>query len=201
RMLGGLRETLKSIQDEISEGVENLRKITMGDDGDNIDRLRYEAVEKMVSSSAGGHLLVKYQSELLQIREKTEMNIRLADLCSTRMGRAQQDCTEKANGFIHMENFLRDNSEINDSLYTIGQQLDKLSRFCIQTEAAMTHLEGLAVVLDSEGKVDEIRKRSGRISQIITAPSSSLATRPREISDGTKERQEEVMLEEFLSTQ
>ncbi|GMT00681.1 hypothetical protein PENTCL1PPCAC_22855, partial [Pristionchus entomophagus] len=73
-------------------------------------------------------------------------------------------------------------------------------RFCIQTEAAMTHLEALSIVFESEGKVDEIRKRSGRLSQVINV-SPPVMGRPREVSDGANERQEEVMLEEFLSTQ
>ncbi|GMT00682.1 hypothetical protein PENTCL1PPCAC_22856, partial [Pristionchus entomophagus] len=97
RMLGGrLRDTLKSIQDEISEGVENLRKMTVGTEGNDIERLRLrmESMEKIVSSSAGGHLLLKYQNELDKMRKRTEENIRMADLCSTRIGRAQQESIE-----------------------------------------------------------------------------------------------------------
>eukprot|EP00080_Pristionchus_pacificus_P007401 PDM67421.1 protein kinase [Pristionchus pacificus] len=173
-MLGGLRDTLKNIQDEISMGMVNLRKMTTGNEGDEkeIERLRYETMDKVTSSSAGGNLLLKYGDDLDIIRTKAEENIRMADLCSTRIGRAQQECTERANDFIQLENFLREHKTISDSMYSIEQQLEKLSRFCTQTETAMTQLEGLAIISESERNVYEIRKRSGKLSQVIHVSTS-----------------------------
>lgn len=35
----------------------------------------------------------------------------------------------------------------------MSRQIDKLNRFCLQTEQAMTHLQGLRIIADSEAEV------------------------------------------------
>ncbi|GMT28654.1 hypothetical protein PFISCL1PPCAC_19951 [Pristionchus fissidentatus] len=200
RMLGGLRETLKGIQDEMCEGMENLRKMTLRTEGDDVERLRYETIN-VVSSSAGGNLLMKYDNEVEEVKKTTDRNIRFADLCSTRLGRVQQESMEKATTTIQLDNFLRYNKRINESLRIIEQQMEKVARFCLQTEGAITHLEALSIVLESEGKVNEIRKRSCRLSQVVSVAPPLVTAQPREASEEMRDKQEEIMLEEFLSTQ
>ncbi|EPB72339.1 hypothetical protein ANCCEY_08576 [Ancylostoma ceylanicum] len=146
---------------------------------------------------------VRFQLSLDQMRIVADEGARLANLCSTRMGRAQQMCKERADAVMAIDSFLRNSSDMERKIRDLNKQVDKLVRFCNQTEQAMTHLEALNSIVRTEEEVDLIRQQTRSAATIINmdpSPSPALvlntSIRP---NDEAREKQEEVMLEEFLS--
>ncbi|PAV75911.1 hypothetical protein WR25_01222 [Diploscapter pachys] len=123
-------------------------------------------INEIVNTNAGSELLLKYQTTLQEMRQASEESARLANLCSTRMGRSQQMCKERADAVLEIDNFLRDTSEFDKTIRDINKQVDKLVRFCQQTEQALTHLEALDKIVQTEDEVELIRQ------QIFMAASS-----------------------------
>ncbi|VDK45797.1 unnamed protein product [Anisakis simplex] len=144
-------------------------------------------------------------------------NFRLANLCSTRMGRAQQMCNESAECILSMHQHFRALPHICKQLRELNRQIDKLKRFCVQTELVMTHLEALQVISNGERIIEEkkadLKKEKDQYSEIskekvkwISAqPQTNIFTeghyerRMNEMLDANDEKHEEVMLEEFLN--
>nr|CDJ96985.1 Hypothetical protein CBG03831 [Haemonchus contortus] len=117
------------------------------------------------------------------------------------MGRAQQMCKERADAVMAIDSFLRNTADMDRKIKDLNKQVDKLVRFCNQTEQAMTHLEALATVVRTEEEVDLIRQQTRSVSSIINIePSAALVLNTSvQPNDENRERLEEVMLEEFLS--
>ncbi|PIO74792.1 hypothetical protein TELCIR_03198 [Teladorsagia circumcincta] len=143
----------------------------------------------------------RFQLSLDQMRMVADEGVRLANLCSTRMGRAQQMCKERADAVMAIDSFLRNTSDMDRKIKDLNRQVDKLVRFCNQAEQAMTHLEALATVVRTEEEVDLIRQQTRSVSSIINIePSAALVLNTSvQPTDENRERLEEVMLEEFLS--
>lgn len=199
-MLDTLRETIVTVQNEITSGVERLRfNVTPSLAAQQ--KCVSETVDGIVKTAAGSDMLLKFQLSLDQMRAEADEGARLANLCSTRMGRAQQMCKERADAVMAIDSFLRNTSDMERKIRDLNKQVDKLVRFCNQTEQAMTHLEALNTVVRTEEEVDLIRQQTRSASSIINMePSAALVlntTLPP--CDEGRERQEEVMLEEFLS--
>ncbi|ETN78810.1 hypothetical protein NECAME_10110, partial [Necator americanus] len=160
-----------------------------------------EAVDEIVKTSAGSDMLLKFQLSLDQMSIVADEGVRLANLCSTRMGRAQQMCKERADAVMAIDSFLRNSSDMEKKIRDLNRQVDKLVRFCNQTEQAMTYLEALNQIVRTEEEVDLIRQQARSAATIINmdpSPALVLNTSIRP-ADEDRERQEEVMLEEFLS--
>ncbi|CAA21598.1 Dysbindin protein homolog [Caenorhabditis elegans] len=202
-MLNTLRDTLSSVQAELSTGVEKLRMNVSA----NIvaqQKVSTESVNEILNTSAGNELLQNFQNLITEVEENGAEGGRLANLCSTRMGRCQQMCKEKADAVMEIDEFLRNSVEFDKKIREINAQISKLTRFCNQTEQAMTYLEALCEVAHTEGEVDLIRQQAKSAATIVQieceSPSvltSALRSRPE---DAVKAQQEEVMLEEFLSS-
>ncbi|KAE9415435.1 hypothetical protein Angca_006848, partial [Angiostrongylus cantonensis] len=158
-----------------------------------------DAVDEIVKTTAGSDMLLKYQLSLDQMSIVADEGARLANLCSTRMGRAQQMCKERADAIMAIDSFLRNITEMEKKIRDLNKQVDKLTRFCNQTEQAMTYLEALCQIVRTEEEMDLLRQQSRSVATIINmdpSPALVLNIRP---SDEVREQQEEVMLEEFLS--
>ncbi|VDO24112.1 unnamed protein product [Haemonchus placei] len=97
-----------------------------------------------------GCAMFRFQLSLDQMRMVADEGVRLANLCSTRMGRAQQMCKERADAVMAIDSFLRNTADMDRKIKDLNKQVDKLVRFCNQTEQAMTHLEALATVVRTE---------------------------------------------------
>ncbi|XGW19162.1 hypothetical protein V3C99_003188 [Haemonchus contortus] len=199
-MLDTLRETIVTVQNEITSGVERLR-FNVSPSLAAQQRYVTEAVDEIVKTAAGSDLLLKFQLSLDQMRMVADEGVRLANLCSTRMGRAQQMCKERADAVMAIDSFLRNTADMDRKIKDLNKQVDKLVRFCNQTEQAMTHLEALATVVRTEEEVDLIRQQTRSVSSIINIePSAALVLNTSvQPNDENRERLEEVMLEEFLS--
>ncbi|CAI4221692.1 unnamed protein product [Auanema sp. JU1783] len=202
-MLGTLRDALANVQNEIAIGVERIRSNVAPSALTIQQKCVEEAVDDIIKTTAGGELLLKFQCNLQEMREKADEGARLANLCSTRMGRAQQMCKERADAVLSIDSFLRNPYDIDKQLRDLHKQVDKLQRFCNQTEQALTHLEGLQIVAQTEEEVELIRQQARTASTIIIMDSgpATILTAPTRPDDEVKQKQEEVMLEEFLSTQ
>ncbi|CAJ0593235.1 unnamed protein product [Cylicocyclus nassatus] len=201
-MLETLKETIVNVQNEISSGVERLR-FNVAPSLAAQQKCVSDAVDEIVKTSAGSDMLLKFQLSLDQMRVVADEGVQLANLCSTRMGRAQQMCRERADAVMAIDSFLRNASDLEKKMKDMNRQVDKLVRFCNQTEQAMTHLEALNNIVRTEEEVDLIRQQTRSATTILNidpSPSPALvlntAVRP---GDEARERQEEVMLEEFLS--
>ncbi|CAI5438272.1 unnamed protein product [Caenorhabditis angaria] len=202
-MLSSLRETLSSVQIELSSGVEKLRNNVTG----NIvaqQKVSSDSINEVLNTAAGNDLLTNFQGMIAEIEENSAEGGRLANLCSTRMGRCQQMCKEKADAVMEIDNFIRDSNEFDKKIREITSQITKLHRFCNQTEQAMTYLEALCQVIRTEEEVDLIRQQARSAATIVQIECDSpnmlttaLRSRPE---DQAKSQQEEVMLEEFLSS-
>lgn len=199
-MLDTLRETIVNVQNEISMGVERLR-FNIAPSLAAQQKYVTETVDEIVKTSAGSDMLLKFQLSLEQMRAVADEGVRLANLCSTRMGRAQQMCKERADGVMAIDSFLRNTSDMDKKIRELNKQVDKLVRFCNQTEQAMTHLEALMTIARTEEEMDLIRQQTRSASKIINMePAAAVALNSSmQPSNETIERQEEVMLEEFLS--
>ncbi|WKX90647.1 hypothetical protein Q1695_009474 [Nippostrongylus brasiliensis] len=199
-MLGTLKETIATVQNEISSGVERLR-FNVAPALAAQQKCVAEAVDDIVRTAAGSDMLLKYQLSLDQMRIVADEGVRLANLCSTRMGRAQQMCKERADAVMAIDSFLRNSSDLDKKIKDLNKQVDKLVRFCNQTEQAMTHLEALTTIVRTEEEIDMIRQQTRTASSIINMePSAALVLNTSvQPGDEDRERQEEVMLEEFLS--
>ncbi|EGT54441.1 hypothetical protein CAEBREN_14641 [Caenorhabditis brenneri] len=202
-MLNTLRDTLSSVQAELSTGVEKLR-MNVTSNMVAQQKVSTESVNEILNTSAGNELLQNFQNLLIELEENGAEGGRLANLCSTRMGRCQQMCKEKADAVMEIDEFLRNSAEFDKKIREITGQITKLTRFCNQTEQAMTYLEALCEVSHTEGEVDLIRQQARSAATIVQiecdSPSvlaSALRSRPE---DAAKAQQEEVMLEEFLSS-
>ncbi|EYC12097.1 hypothetical protein Aduo_000195 [Ancylostoma duodenale] len=88
-MLETLKETIVNVQNEITSGVERLR-FNVTPTLAAQQKCVAEAVDEIVKTSAGSDMLLKFQLSLDQMRIVADEGARLANLCSTRMGRAQQ---------------------------------------------------------------------------------------------------------------
>ncbi|VDL82267.1 unnamed protein product [Nippostrongylus brasiliensis] len=109
------------------------------------------------------------------MRIVADEGVRLANLCSTRMGRAQQMCKERADAVMAIDSFLRNSSDLDKKIKDLNKQVDKLVRFCNQTEQAMTHLEALTTIVRTEEEIDMIRQQTRTASSIINMePSAAL---------------------------
>ena len=124
----------------------------------------------------------RFQISLEEMRSTADEGARLANLCSTRMGRAQQVlhfsnickqrnpfqmCLERAESVMEIDTFLRNTTELENKIKDLNRKVDKLVRFCNQTEQAMTHLEALNVVAKSEEEVNLIRQQAKSAMTII----------------------------------
>ncbi|VDM63037.1 unnamed protein product [Angiostrongylus costaricensis] len=103
-------------------------------------------------------LVTRFQLSLDQMGIVADEGARLANLCSTRMGRAQQMCKERADAIMTIDSFLRNISEMEKKIRDLNKQVDKLTRFCNQTEQAMTYLEALCQIVRTENEVLLSRK-------------------------------------------
>uniref|UniRef100_A0A158P972 BLOC-1-related complex subunit 5 n=1 Tax=Angiostrongylus cantonensis TaxID=6313 RepID=A0A158P972_ANGCA len=199
-VLETLRETIVSVQNEISSGVERLR-FSVAPSSAAEKKCVTDAVDEIVKTTAGSDMLLKYQLSLDQMSIVADEGARLANLCSTRMGRAQQMCKERADAIMAIDSFLRNITEMEKKIRDLNKQVDKLTRFCNQTEQAMTYLEALCQIVRTEEEMDLLRQQSRSVATIINmdpSPALVLNTSVRP-SDEVREQQEEVMLEEFLS--
>ncbi|EJW79186.1 hypothetical protein WUBG_09904, partial [Wuchereria bancrofti] len=191
--------------------VQKLRNATSS----AVQRSSSEAIASLLKTQAGSNLLLKYQLNIETMEQINDENIRLANLCSTRMGRAQQMCNERAEVILACHNHLRTLSETTKELIDLNNKISKLSRFCLQTEIAMTHLEALQIIADAETNIasmkSDLRKEKAKISNflkfsnnILEVGHSPMALNQNELRlqnqfNLEKERLEEVALEEFLS--
>ncbi|KJH51100.1 hypothetical protein DICVIV_02767 [Dictyocaulus viviparus] len=217
-VLGTLKETIVNVQNEISSGVERLRfNVTplLAAEKKSVS----DAVEEIVKTTAGSEMLFKFQLSLEQIGAVADEGLRLANLCSTRMGRAQQMCKERADAFLTIDSFLRNTSDIEKKIRDLNKQVthhivngyykicilidfevDKLVRFCNQTEQAMTYLEALCYIVKTEEEVHFMQQQSRLAETIINMSESSASVLNSSLRPNIElqEQQEEVMLEEFL---
>ncbi|CAJ0570148.1 unnamed protein product, partial [Mesorhabditis spiculigera] len=111
-------------------------------------------------------------------------------------------CRERADAVLTIDTFLRSIQDVDKRIRDINKQVDKLQRFCDQTEQAITHLDGLCMVATAESEVELIQDRARVISSLAppTTPPPSVFPSPAvQASDTVRAQQEEVMLEEFLS--
>ncbi|UMM11770.1 hypothetical protein L5515_000887 [Caenorhabditis briggsae] len=202
-MFNTLRDTFSSVQAELSTGVEKLRMNVTANMAQQ--KVSNESVNEVLNTSAGNELLQNFQNLITEVEENGAEGGRLANLCSTRMGRCQQMCKEKADAVMEIDDFLRNSAEFDKKIRGINSQIIKLTRFCNQTEQAMTYLEALCEVAHTEGEVDLIRQQARSAATIVqiecdspsVLTSAALRTRPE---DAAKAQQEEMMLEEFLSS-
>ncbi|VDM13545.1 unnamed protein product [Wuchereria bancrofti] len=232
-MLGSFFDALVSVQNELTSSVQKLRNATSS----AVQRSSSEAIASLLKTQAGSNLLLKYvffleeefpcntfnisifvlryQLNIETMEQINDENIRLANLCSTRMGRAQQMCNERAEVILACHNHLRTLSETTKELIDLNNKISKLSRFCLQTEIAMTHLEALQIIADAETNIasmkSDLRKEKAKISNflkfsnnILEVGHSPMALNQNELRlqnqfNLEKERLEEVALEEFLS--
>ena len=68
---------------------------------------------------------------------------------------------------MDIDSFLRNSSDLESKIKDLNRKVDKLVRFCNQTEQAMTHLEALATVARTEEEVDMIRQQAKSAMTII----------------------------------
>uniref|UniRef100_A0A1I7XMW7 Charged multivesicular body protein 7 n=1 Tax=Heterorhabditis bacteriophora TaxID=37862 RepID=A0A1I7XMW7_HETBA len=156
--------------------------------------------EKLSALSGCGTKMLWFQVSLEQMRNVSDEGVRLANLCSTRMGRAQQMCKERADAVMSIDSFLRNTSDIEKRIRELNKQVDKLVRFCKQTEQTMTHLEALDIIVRTEDEIDMIRQQTKNAAAIINIePSPVVLNTIARPGNADREKQEEVMLEEFLS--
>uniref|UniRef100_A0A915Q284 Uncharacterized protein n=1 Tax=Setaria digitata TaxID=48799 RepID=A0A915Q284_9BILA len=210
KMLGSLRDALVTVHNELTSSVQKLR----GSASPTLERCSSEAVAALLKTQAGSNLLLKYQLNIEMIEQMNDENIRLANLCSTRMGRAQQMCNERAEAILACHDHLRSLNKARKELEDLNNKINKLNRFCQQTELAMTYLEALVIVADTEAEItsmkDDLKKDKARINNFlefinnVNANHSPLALsqdnqRLQKQFDLEKERLEEVALEEFLN--
>uniref|UniRef100_A0A9J2PY35 Biogenesis of lysosome-related organelles complex 1 subunit 5 n=1 Tax=Ascaris lumbricoides TaxID=6252 RepID=A0A9J2PY35_ASCLU len=157
----------------------------------------------------------RYQLSIEQIEQVNNENIRLANLCSTRMGRAQQMCNERAECVLAMHEHFRALPQISKQLKELNRQVDKLKRFCVQTELAMTHLEALYTMTIGEQEIEAkkatLKKEKQHFNETARKELSWISSQSRtnvftederrlqEVVDEDAEKREELMLEEFLS--
>ncbi|CAG9540643.1 unnamed protein product [Cercopithifilaria johnstoni] len=210
-MLGSLYDAFVTVQNELTNSVRKLRNTTSS----AVQRSSSEAIASLLKTQAGSNLLLQYQLNIETIQQMNNENIRLANLCSTRMGRAQQMCNERAEVILACYNHLRTLDQTTKELMDLNSKISKLSRFCLQTERAMTHLEALLIIADTETDIasmkDDMRKEKAQINNflkfsnnILDVGHSSLALNQDEQRlqhqfNFDKEHLEEVALEEFLS--
>ncbi|CAJ0566368.1 unnamed protein product, partial [Mesorhabditis spiculigera] len=69
-------------------------------------------------------------------------------------------CRERADAVLTIDTFLRSIQEVDKRIRDINKQVDKLQRFCDQTEQAITHLDGLCMVATAESEVELIQDRA-----------------------------------------
>ncbi|VDM96132.1 unnamed protein product [Thelazia callipaeda] len=116
---------------------------------------------------------LRYQLSIEMIEQMNDENIRLANLCSTRMGRTQQMCNERAEALLACYNNLKLLKQTFVELDDLNCKIIKLSRFCSQTERALTHLEGLQIVADTEGEIsvmkDGLKKEKAKTHNFLNA--------------------------------
>ncbi|VDO11590.1 unnamed protein product [Brugia timori] len=167
QMLGSFFDALVTVQNELTSSVQKLRNATSS----AVQRSSSEAIASLLKTQAGSNLLLKYQLSIETMEQINDENIRLANLCSTRMGRAQQMCNERAEVILACHNHLRTLSETTKELVDLNNKISKLSRFCLQTEIAMTHLEALQIIADAETDIasmkNDLRKEKAKISNFL----------------------------------
>ncbi|KAK5966633.1 hypothetical protein GCK32_022527 [Trichostrongylus colubriformis] len=56
--------------------------------------------------------------------------VRLANLCSTRMGRAQQMCKERADAVMAIDSFLRNTSDMDRKIKDLNRQVTGFHLSC-----------------------------------------------------------------------
>uniref|UniRef100_A0A915ABV4 Biogenesis of lysosome-related organelles complex 1 subunit 5 n=2 Tax=Parascaris univalens TaxID=6257 RepID=A0A915ABV4_PARUN len=210
-MLESIREAFANVQTELSNSVQKFRIST----SPSLQSCSSEAISSLLKTQAGSNLLLKYQLSIEQIEQVNNENIRLANLCSTRMGRAQQMCNERAECVLAMHEHFRALPQISKQLKELNRQVDKLKRFCIQTELAMTHLEALYTMTIGEQKIEAkkatLKKEKQHFNEIARKELNWISSQSRtsvftegerrlqEVVDEDAEKREELMLEEFLS--
>ncbi|CAD6190872.1 unnamed protein product [Caenorhabditis auriculariae] len=201
-MLSALRDTINTVSTELSTGVEKLR-MNVASNVLAQQTVASDTINEIVNTKAGSDLLLRFQTKLEEIKANGEESARLANLCSTRMGRSQQMCKERSDAVMTIDEFVRNPADFEKKIREINNQLTKLTRFCNQTEQAMTHLEALSEIVRAEEEVDLIRQQSRTAATIVQIESPNvlsgeIRSRP---GDEARAHQEELMLEEFLSAE
>ncbi|CAB3410900.1 unnamed protein product [Caenorhabditis bovis] len=192
-MLSSLGDMLNTVQSELSTGVERLRQ-NVSTNIVSQQKISSESINEILNTQAGNQLLSQFQVMIKEIVENGDEGARLANLCSTRMGRTQQLAKERAEAVMEIDSFMRNSSDFDRRIREINSQLIKLQRFCNQTEQAMTYLEALCEVARTEDEVDLIRQQArsaATIVQIESETPSILTSIGQRKEDDDKQHQEE----------
>uniref|UniRef100_A0A0N5AMA3 Dysbindin protein homolog n=1 Tax=Syphacia muris TaxID=451379 RepID=A0A0N5AMA3_9BILA len=215
-MFEAIRDALTNVQNEISTSVQRLRGSSISNKPSEV----IEALSSLVETQVGSSLLLKFQLCIEQMEQMNDENIRLANLASTRLGTLQQMCNERSQCTIAIHDYFRSIPMLSKQLKDVSQEVEKLNKFCQQTEQAITYLEGLHAISFSEEEIRRLKanlkKEKDELTQqeeherIWMQDGSTQAVRYTQVpayannvgadDDEAKNQSEVTILEQFLSS-
>ncbi|TKR93601.1 hypothetical protein L596_008023 [Steinernema carpocapsae] len=140
-VVGSIKDTLASMQHELSHSVQKLRLGTSA--APSLQTCTDNAIASIVVSEAGSNLMLKYQLHLQQIHDMGAEAARLSNVCSTRMGNLHQMCQEHGHAMIEISEKLRSLPAVRAQIRELNRDLKKVNRFLLQTEIALKNLESI----------------------------------------------------------
>ncbi|KAK6030734.1 hypothetical protein OSTOST_03121, partial [Ostertagia ostertagi] len=92
------------------------------------------------------------------MRMVADEGVRLANLCSTRMGRAQQMCKERADAVMAIDSFLRNTSDMDRKIKDLNRQMCKE-----RADAVMAIDSFLRNTSDMDRKIKDLNRQVDKL--------------------------------------
>ncbi|KAK0425091.1 hypothetical protein QR680_009023 [Steinernema hermaphroditum] len=138
-VVSSIRDTLLSVQNELTHSVQKLR--LGGSAAPSLQACSDEAIAAIVTSDAGSNLVLKYQLHLQQIHDMGAEAARLSNICSTRMGNLHQTSLEHGRTMVEFSEDVHRLPVLGSQIRELNRDLHKINRFLLQTEIALKNLE------------------------------------------------------------
>ncbi|VDP08082.1 unnamed protein product [Heligmosomoides polygyrus] len=95
------------------------------------------------------------------MRAEADEGARLANLCSTRMGRAQQMCKERADAVMAIDSFLRNTSDMERKIRDLNKQVDLIRQQTRSASSIINMEPSAALVLNTS--VEDLMMQARKI--------------------------------------
>uniref|UniRef100_A0A0N5C8B1 Biogenesis of lysosome-related organelles complex 1 subunit 2 n=1 Tax=Strongyloides papillosus TaxID=174720 RepID=A0A0N5C8B1_STREA len=132
-----LKTSFNSMITDLASKFQNLSNV---DPNDEAEQMANQFLECYVKEEEGANLLEKYQQYLILLKKLNIDNCRASNQCSTRLGNMKQILTENTDTYNNLAEQLKKLPDMVKQLNSIGNRIDVLHKYIIQSELALHQL-------------------------------------------------------------
>uniref|UniRef100_A0A0K0F910 Biogenesis of lysosome-related organelles complex 1 subunit 2 n=1 Tax=Strongyloides venezuelensis TaxID=75913 RepID=A0A0K0F910_STRVS len=135
-----MEELKTSFNSMITDLASKFQNLSNTDPNDEAEQMANQFLGCYVKEDEGANLLEKYQQYLILLKKLNIDNCRASNQCSTRLGNMKQILTENTNTYNNLAEQLKKLPDMVKQLNSIGNRIDVLHKYIIQSELALHQL-------------------------------------------------------------